>query len=76
MDVAARPMAVSVRTRLAHRKAAAKVRDSSPRTVPTPWPHSRASFTCPSTCASPSTMESRLEATRKRCDSAAAPECS
>ena len=40
MEVAERPMAVSVRTRFAQPKAAAHTRVSSPRTAPAPWARS------------------------------------
>lgn len=45
MDVAARPIAVSVRTRLAQLNAAAHTRESPPRTAPAVCPSSKHSFT-------------------------------
>ncbi len=75
IEVAARPSSVSVRTRLALPKAAAQTRVSSPRAAPMRCASSKASFTWPRICGSPSTIESRLADTRKRWCSAASPWC-
>ena len=73
MLVAPRPMSVSVRTRLAVAKARLHRRDMYGPAASAALARPYASFTCPRICCSPTTMESRLAATRNRCRIASTP---
>ena len=64
-DTAWRPTSVSVRTFLATAMAWDISMWMSDPTVPDDWASANASLTCPRIWGSPSTMESRLAATRK-----------
>ena len=66
-------MPVSVRTRFATAKARRQARPRSPFAVPAASAAAKASFTWPRFCGSPTCIESRLEATRKRCRTASPP---
>ncbi len=67
------PIDVSVRTRLATVKALLTQRPSIPFRAPAASAASYASFTCPRICGSPSTIDSRLAATRKTWVTASSP---
>ena len=74
-DALARATSVSERTRLAAANARGTTCPSNPATVPARPARSYASLTCPRICGSPTTAESRLEATRNRCRIACSSEC-
>ena len=67
------PSDVSVRTFLPHSSADWKSRPVTARAVPASAARRCASRICPRICASPRTIESRPEATRKRCRTVASP---
>ena len=67
------PSDVSVRTRLPHSSADWKRRLVTARAVPASAARRCASRICPRICASPRTIESSPEATRKRCRTVASP---
>ena len=70
------PIAVSVRTRLATANARLTQRPRIPCSAPAATAASYASFTWPRICGSPSTIESRLAATRNTCRTASSPRLS
>jgi len=67
------PMSVSVRIRLAVAKAWLQSREKNAPAAPAALATPYASFTCPRICCSPTTIESRLAATRKRWRTASGP---
>jgi hypothetical protein len=68
-------MPVSVRTFLATAKALVKQRSSTDPSTPALEAFAYASFTCPRIWGSPTTIESRLDATRNACRTALVPSC-
>ena len=72
-DVGFWPSAVSARTRLPHSRALMNSRFVTVRTVPAAVARRCASRICPRICASPTTIESRPAATRKRWRTVASP---
>ena len=69
-DTAFSAMPVSVRTRLATENDLWKQRCSTRPDAPIAAASAYCSFSWPRICGSPTTIESRLEATRKRCRTA------
>jgi hypothetical protein len=76
METEFEPISVSVRTFLAAAKALCKQVFQLPATVPAARATAKASFTWPRICGSPTTIESRLAATRKRWRTASWSRCS
>ena len=76
METEFEPISVSVRTLLAAAKVLCNRCSSCPPTVPEARATAKASLTWPRICGSPTTIESRLAATRNKCRTASWSRCS